>query len=61
MSITVPTVAQSATPHAAADAIVVEGLEKQFGRVRAVDENLTGHENLEMFGRLYRMSARRAR
>src|SRR5919199_1706227 len=70
------------------DAIVVEGLEKSYGSVRAlagldvmrdaaalrakiglagqyaaVDENLTGFENLEMVGRLYHLggAASRAR
>jgi ABC-2 type transport system ATP-binding protein len=31
------------------------------GQYAAVDENLTGFENLEMFGRLYHMGRRRAR
>ncbi len=31
------------------------------GQYAAVDENLTGRENLDMFGRLYHMSARAAR
>jgi ABC-2 type transport system ATP-binding protein len=31
------------------------------GQYAAVDERLTGQENLEMFGRLYRLPARRAR
>jgi ABC-2 type transport system ATP-binding protein len=31
------------------------------GQYAAVDENLTGHENLEMFGRLYHLGARASR
>ena len=31
------------------------------GQYAAVDENLTGHENLTMFGRLYRLSGAEAR
>ena len=31
------------------------------GQYAAVDENLTGHENLWLFGRLYQLSSREAK
>ncbi|MGF7239213.1 MAG: ATP-binding cassette domain-containing protein [Frankia sp.] len=46
---------------AARDAQKLRGAIGVTGQYAAVDEKLTGAENLEMFGRLYRLSARTAR